>query len=97
MAGALSRPRSPGGNGLHTTESPRCYTIDALLAEGFPRTTIHYYVKRGILPRALSGSGRHAVYGDQHIAILRELKRRRDQRSTLADLIEWRQSRYRAA
>lgn len=66
-----------------------CYGIEALMAEGFRRRTIRYYIAIGLLPRPQGGRGRGACYTEQHLRILREIRRWRDERRTLADIREW--------
>jgi DNA-binding transcriptional MerR regulator len=80
---------------LRTAEAIRRYPIEALMAEGFSRRCIHYYVVRGILPPA-SGRGRCAVYDERHIEILREIKKRREVASAAAlpDIREWARARF---
>ncbi len=74
----------------HTTQQPiRTFTIDALLAEGFPLSTIEYYKKKGILPRAEGGRGRNAYYTVVHISVLREIKKARDENRSLTDIRDW--------
>jgi DNA-binding transcriptional MerR regulator len=63
------------------------YKIDALVAEGFSVRTIHWYTSSGVLPRP-EGRGPAAIYGDEHILILRKIKRARDERRLLADIKE---------
>lgn len=82
---------------VRTMASPRYYTMDAMLAEGFTYWQVRKYIRDRVLSPAASGRGRHAVYPEDNIAVLRELKRRREQQSTLADLREWRLTRHRSA
>ena len=70
-----------------TAESARIYTIDALLSEGFSRAQIFRYRKTGVLPPA-EGRGRHAYYTDQHLKIVRAIKRAKDERVRLEDIAE---------
>ena len=70
-----------------TAEPVRCYRIDALLAEGFTRSELYNYRRTGVLPKA-HGRGANAFYTDVHLRILREIKTKRDQRVTLADIAE---------
>lgn len=72
-------------------DPPAHYKIDALLAEGFTRTAIQFYVKRKLLPHA-NGRGRYAFYTDEHLRKLRIIKRWRDERRSLADLGEYMRS-----
>jgi len=40
---------------------------------GLARRTIHYYTRRGLLPRPI-GAGRRAAYGEQHVLRLRLIR-----------------------
>lgn len=71
----------------------RTYTIEALVAEGFSRHMIRKYVTWGVLPRAI-GRGPSAHYTGIHIAILREIRRAKDDRRTAIDLADWARMRY---
>lgn len=66
----------------------RTYTIDALIAEGFTRDAIRKYIKIGVLPHA-HGRGASAYYTDNHVRILREIRRSRDEQRTLSDIRDW--------
>jgi DNA-binding transcriptional MerR regulator len=75
---------------MHRAAPPtRSYSIDALLAEGFSLSSLRYYVRTGVLPRAEGGRGRAAYYTDRHLRILREIKRTKDERRDLRDLRDW--------
>lgn len=63
------------------------YSIDALVAEGFSRRKIRYYIEKKIMPPA-HGRGPTAYYTDAHISILRSIKQAQDQRVYLADIAE---------
>lgn len=69
------------------------YTIDALIAEGFSRHMIRKYITWGVLPRA-NGRGAHAYYDARHIRILREIQRSKDERRTIADILDWVKMEY---
>lgn len=70
-----------------TTEQIACYSIEALLAEGFSRRQLYRLTASGILPYAY-GRGRAAYYTDTHLRILRAIKEAQDQRVTPADIAE---------
>jgi DNA-binding transcriptional MerR regulator len=72
----------------------RTYTRDALIAEGFPLTTIRWYQRIGLLPKANGGRGKNASYSDLHLSILREIKRSKDENRSLSDLKDWREIRF---
>lgn len=75
---------------VYTQERPGTgrYNIWDLINEGFPRTTIYYYIQRGVLPRPHGGRGPCAWYDNEHIRILREIRRVRDENRTLNDIKE---------
>lgn len=68
------------------------YSIHELAAMfNLPRRTIRYYVERGVLPRPAGTVGanrRWAYYTDEHVRILRLVRREVHDRVTLADLAE---------
>lgn len=70
-----------------TTEGPRVYSIEALLAEGFSRVQLYNLRKTGVLPKA-HGRGSNAYYTDVHLKIVRAIKRARDERTNLGDIAE---------
>jgi len=75
---------------VHRATTPtRSYPIEALLAEGFSRTAIRYYIWKGVLPRAEGGRGPAAYYTDRHLRILREIRQAKDDRRTVHDLRDW--------
>ena len=84
------------GEGLiaRAARAPRTYTVEALVAEGFPLSTIRWYRRIGVLPKAEGGRGTNAFYTDVHIAILREIKEAKDDRRSLKDLKEWADYRF---
>lgn len=65
------------------------YTIDQLTSEfNISRHTIYGYRKAGVLPPPVGGR-RYAHYTDQHIRIIRAIRKCvHDDRITLADLAE---------
>ncbi len=71
----------------------RTYHRSALEAEGFTIYAIRSYIMQGVLPGAI-GRGRNAHYTDIHLSILREIKKRREQKCLLRDVAEWRKQRY---
>jgi len=79
---------------MRTFPAAPTYSIEALLAEGFSRRVIRYYIERGILPPPEGGRGPNAYYTDAHLVILREIKRWRDNRRTLDDLREFLHDKY---
>lgn len=67
-------------------------TIEELMAEGFSKTAIYYYIKIGLLPSP--GRGEWASYSNVHVAILRRVKEAMDANRTLDDLIEEMHAKY---
>jgi AcrR family transcriptional regulator len=58
----------------------RALTIGELEREsGFPRQTIYYYVRTGLLPPAQKASPSRALYTDDHLALVREIEALRQQ------------------
>ena len=53
---------------------------------GFRRSTIYHYLKEGLLPSAQRVGGGPAVYGDGHVARLREIRRLKEDGLTLGDI-----------
>jgi len=72
---------------IPTVPPARIYRRADLEAEGFPPTTIRYYISLGLLPRA-HGRGPHAYYTDEHLNRLKAIRREREARCTLADFRE---------
>ena len=53
---------------------------DLTKVTGHHRQTVHHYLRLGLLPPPISGAGtRRARYGDHHAALLRVIRRLRDQ------------------
>jgi AcrR family transcriptional regulator len=58
----------------------RSLTISELEeASGVPRSTIYYYVREGLLPTAQKAAASRAVYSDQHLALLADISRLKDE------------------
>lgn len=66
------------------------YTIHDLTSMfGLSRRAIYYYIERGVLPRPQGRRrGPGAYYTDEHVRILRLVRREVHDRVTLADLAE---------
>lgn len=46
---------------------------------GVPRSTIYYYVREGLLPTAQKAAASRAIYTDHHVALLRDIRRLKDE------------------
>jgi DNA-binding transcriptional MerR regulator len=65
----------------------RAYTIRDLEREtGVPRTTIHFYLRQGLLPRAQKTAASRSLYTDEHVDILKIIGALKEQGRTLADI-----------
>lgn len=66
------------------------YTIHDLTSMfGLSRRAIYYYIERGVLPRPQGRRrGPGAYYTDEHVRILRTVRKEVHDRVTLADLAE---------
>lgn len=54
----------------------RALTIKELeSATGTPRSTIYYYVRKGLLPAAQKAAASRAIYSDVHVELLAEIRR----------------------
>ncbi|MBN1319519.1 MAG: TetR family transcriptional regulator [Thermoleophilia bacterium] len=54
----------------------RALTIQELeAASGVPRSTIYFYVREGYLPPGQKAAATRAIYSDEHVALLEEIKR----------------------
>lgn len=43
-------------------------------ASGIPRSTIHFYLRRGLLPEPQKTAGNRALYSDDHLALLERIR-----------------------
>jgi AcrR family transcriptional regulator len=67
----------------------RALTIGELEREsGVPRSTIYYYVRQGLLPRAQKASQTRALYAEAHVRLLPEIERLRVQGKKPAEIRE---------
>jgi AcrR family transcriptional regulator len=58
----------------------RSLTITELeQASGIPRSTIYYYVREGLLPTAQKAAASRAIYSDQHLELLADISRLKDE------------------
>lgn len=65
------------------------YSVEELAAMfGIAPRTVRYYVTRKVLPPPQGGRGRLAFYTDEHVRLLRLVRRDIHDRVTLADLAE---------
>lgn len=65
------------------------YSVDELAAMfGLSRRTIRYYVTQRVLPPPKGGRGPSAYYTDEHVRVLRVVRKDVHDRVTLADLAE---------
>lgn len=63
-------------------------------ASGVPRTTIHYYLRRKLLPRPHKTASSRSLYTEEHLRRLREIRKLRDVGRTLAEVAAELQSRH---
>jgi AcrR family transcriptional regulator len=76
----------------------RALTIGELEAEsGTSRSTIYYYVRAGLLPPAQKSSPTRALYTDDHVELLDEIRRLKHQGLDIRAIREQLQSRVTAA
>lgn len=47
---------------------------------GIPRETIHFYLRKGLLPRPIKGGATVSFYGDEHIERLKLIRRLREEK-----------------
>jgi DNA-binding transcriptional MerR regulator len=60
---------------------PPRYRIGALAEKtGTSRETIHFYLRRGLLPKPQKGGRTSALYGDEHVERLRTIRRLREEK-----------------
>jgi AcrR family transcriptional regulator len=55
-------------------------------ATGLARTTIHFYLRQGLLPRPQKSAASRSLYTEEHVAILRRISGLKEQCLTLADI-----------
>ena len=53
---------------------------------GVPRTTIHYYLRLGLLPRPQKTAASRSLYTDEHVEILREIAELKEAGLSIADI-----------
>jgi DNA-binding transcriptional MerR regulator len=53
---------------------------------GVPRTTIHYYLRLGLLPRPQKTAASRSLYTDEHVEILREIAALKEAGLSIADI-----------
>ena len=53
---------------------------------GVPRTTIHFYLRQGLLPRAQKTAASRSLYTDEHVKILGRIAELKGQGTTLAEI-----------
>jgi AcrR family transcriptional regulator len=62
-------------------------TISALEARtGVPRTSIHFYLREGLLPQPQKSASNRSVYTEDHAALLRRIKESQEAGKSLADI-----------
>lgn len=67
----------------------RAYSIRELeQVTGVPRTTIHFYLRTGLLPRAQKTAASRSLYTDEHVKILRTIAELKGQGRTLAEIAD---------
>ena len=65
----------------------RALTISDLeRASGVPRSTIHYYVRQGLLPAPQKTADTRALYSEDHLALLRQIRRAKDSGRSLSEI-----------
>jgi DNA-binding transcriptional MerR regulator len=65
----------------------RAYTIGDLEREsGVPRTTVHFYLRLGLLPRPQKTAASRSLYTDRHIEILTRIGALKEQGLSLAEI-----------
>ncbi len=72
---------------IQTMEPAATYPRAALRDEGFTERELQWFRRVNLLPKAV-GTGPTAYYTDVHLAILRRIKRARDDYRSLADIRE---------
>jgi DNA-binding transcriptional MerR regulator len=53
---------------------------------GVPRTTIHYYLRQGLLPRPQKTAASRSLYTDEHVKILEEIAKLKREGHSLAEI-----------
>ena len=62
-------------------------TISALSAKtGVPRSTIHFYLREGLLPQPEKGATNRSFYTNHHVALIRRIKESQESGRSLADI-----------
>ena len=62
-------------------------TISALTAKtGVPRSTIHFYLREGLLPQPQKRASNRSFYTEHHVALIRRIKNAQDSGRSLADI-----------
>jgi DNA-binding transcriptional MerR regulator len=65
----------------------RAYSIrDLETITGVPRTTIHFYLRQGLLPHAQKTAASRSLYTDEHVTILGRIAELKGQGKTLAEI-----------
>jgi DNA-binding transcriptional MerR regulator len=53
---------------------------------GVPRTTIHYYLRQGLLPRPQKAAASRSLYTEEHVEILREIDKLKQAGLSIAEI-----------
>jgi AcrR family transcriptional regulator len=62
-------------------------TISALTARtGVPRTSVHFYLREGLLPRPQKTAVNRSLYTEDHVALLRRIKKSQELGLSLAEI-----------
>ena len=63
------------------------FTISAFeQLSGVPRSTIHFYVRQGLLPSAQKTAGGRSLYGEEHLVLLRRVGELKEAGHALAEI-----------
>lgn len=80
-----------------TEQQERIFTIRDLEREsGVPRSTIHFYIRAGLLPPGQKSAASRAVYSSRHLELLREINRLKADGLSLDDIRARLQARIQA-